>query len=56
MSSWDSRDQRFSTTYDALRRPVDKLVSVSGGPLKLLSRVVYGEQLPTHLPVCAGPH
>jgi len=47
MRSWDSRDQRFSTSYDALRRPLDKLVSVSGGPLKLLSRVVYGEQLPT---------
>lgn len=45
MRTWDSRGQRFSYTYDALRRPVDRLVSVAGGPPTLLGRIVYGEQL-----------
>ena len=45
MRSWDDRDQRFSVTYDDLRRPVDRTVSVGGGAEKLLTRVVYGELL-----------
>ena len=45
MRSWDSRDQRFSHTYDQLRRVVDRTVSTSGGPEKLLGRIVYGELL-----------
>jgi RHS repeat-associated protein len=45
MRSWDDRNQRFSVTYDTLRRPVDRTVSVSGGAEKLLSRIVYGELL-----------
>jgi RHS repeat-associated protein len=45
MRSWDDRNQRFSITYDTLRRPVDRTVSISGGSEKLLSRIVYGELL-----------
>ena len=45
LHTWDSRDQRFSHTYDQLRRPVDRTVSVGGGAEKLLGRVVYGELL-----------
>ncbi|MFO7566460.1 MAG: toxin TcdB middle/C-terminal domain-containing protein [Enhygromyxa sp.] len=47
MRTWDSRDQRFSVTYDDLRRPVDRTVSVDGASEKLLTRVVYGELLAT---------
>ncbi|PRQ02174.1 RHS Repeat protein [Enhygromyxa salina] len=45
MRSWDDRSQRFSYTYDTLRRPVDRTVSVSGGSEKLLGRIVYGDLL-----------
>ncbi|PRQ08098.1 SpvB/TcaC N-terminal domain-containing protein [Enhygromyxa salina] len=45
MRSWDSRSQRFSYSYDTLRRPVDRTVSVSGGSEKLLGRIVYGDLL-----------
>jgi RHS repeat-associated protein len=45
MRSWDSRDQRFSHSYDELRRPVDRTVFIGGGAEKLLGRVVYGELL-----------
>src|SRR5690606_14798696 len=41
----DSRDQRFSYTYDTARRPVDRTVSVDGGSEKLLARIVYGDLL-----------
>jgi RHS repeat-associated protein len=47
MHTWDSRDQRFSHAYDALRRPVDRTVSVDGGSEKLLTRIVYGDLLST---------
>jgi RHS repeat-associated protein len=47
MRSWDSRNQRFTHTYDLLRRPVDHSVSVGGGSEKLLGRIVYGELLST---------
>ncbi|PRQ09407.1 RHS repeat domain-containing protein [Enhygromyxa salina] len=47
MRSWDSRSQRFSYSYDTLRRPVDRTVSVSGGSEKLLGRIVYGDLLST---------
>ncbi|PRQ00537.1 RHS repeat domain-containing protein [Enhygromyxa salina] len=45
MRGWDSRSQRFSFSYDTLRRPVDRTVSVSSGSEKLLGRVVYGDLL-----------
>ncbi|PRQ09409.1 RHS repeat domain-containing protein [Enhygromyxa salina] len=45
MHSWDARDQRFSFSYDTLRRPIDRTVSVGGGAEKLLGRVVYGDLL-----------
>ncbi|PRQ06589.1 tRNA3(Ser)-specific nuclease WapA precursor [Enhygromyxa salina] len=45
MRNWDSRSQRFSYSYDTLRRPVDRTVSVSGGSQKLLGRIVYGDLL-----------
>ncbi|PRQ09355.1 SpvB/TcaC N-terminal domain-containing protein [Enhygromyxa salina] len=45
MHSWDARDQRFYFSYDTLRRPVDRTVSVGGGAEKLLGRVVYGDLL-----------
>ncbi|NVB39957.1 hypothetical protein G6O69_19085 [Pseudenhygromyxa sp. WMMC2535] len=48
MRVWDSRDQRFSFSYDALRRPTDRTVSVAGDSSeKLLGRILYGEQLDT---------
>jgi RHS repeat-associated protein len=47
MRSWDSRDQRLSYSYDTLRRPVDRTVSVSGGTEQLLGRIVYGDLLST---------
>ncbi|NJO55380.1 MAG: toxin, partial [Rhodospirillales bacterium] len=47
MRTWDSRNQRFSHTYDTLRRPVDRTVSVSGGSEILLGRIVYGDLLST---------
>jgi hypothetical protein len=47
MRTWDSRDQRLSHTYDTLRRPVDRTVSVDGGSEKLLTRIVYGDLLST---------
>ncbi|NVB39965.1 RHS repeat-associated core domain-containing protein [Pseudenhygromyxa sp. WMMC2535] len=48
MRTWDSRDQRFSFSYDALRRPTDRTVSVAGDSSeKLLGRILYGEQLDT---------
>ncbi|HPG76915.1 MAG TPA: RHS repeat-associated core domain-containing protein, partial [Rhodoglobus sp.] len=45
MRSWDDRDQRHSISYDQLRRPVDRTVSVGGAAEKLLSRIVYGDLL-----------
>src|SRR5690606_41696539 len=47
MRTWDSRNQRFNHTYDTLRRPVDRTVSVSGGSEILLGRIVYGDLLST---------
>jgi RHS repeat-associated protein len=40
---WDSRDHRLRTTYDAVRRPVDKLLSTGAEPELLIGRNVYGE-------------
>jgi YD repeat-containing protein len=45
MRSWDDRNQRHSVSYDTLRRPIDRAVSVAGGAEKLLSRIVYGDDL-----------
>src|SRR5690606_15431730 len=47
MRTWDSRNQRFSHSYDTLRRRVDRTVSVSGGNEILLGRIVYGDLLST---------
>ena len=42
--SWDSRDHRFRTVYDQLRRPVESRLLVEGAASELLvGRTVYGE-------------
>ncbi len=41
--NWDSRDHRFRTSYDALRRPLDAFLSTGDGPEQLIGRSVYGE-------------
>ena len=41
--AWDSRDHRFRTTYDSLRRPTDNFLSKGAGRELLIGRTVYGE-------------
>jgi hypothetical protein len=41
--SWDSRDHRLRTAYDALRRPVEVYLQRGNGPEILVGRTVYGE-------------
>ena len=40
---WDSRDHRFQTTYDTMRRPVDYRLRAGLGPEIVVERRVYGE-------------
>ncbi len=40
---WDSRNHRFQTAYDGLRRPTDSFLRAGGGAEKLVGRTVYGE-------------
>ncbi len=40
---WDSRDHRFRTTYDPLRRPTDSFLREGEGAELLVGRSVYGE-------------
>jgi RHS repeat-associated protein len=44
--AWDSRDLRFRTAYDALRRPTDSLLSEARGAEKIIGRSIYGEGRP----------
>jgi RHS repeat-associated protein len=44
--AWDSRDHRFHTTYDPLRRPTGTLLRQGTGPEMLVGRIVYGESRP----------
>jgi RHS repeat-associated protein len=44
--AWDSRDHRFRTAYDALRRPTDSFLSEGGGSERLVGRTIYGEGRP----------
>ncbi|WP_456414760.1 toxin TcdB middle/C-terminal domain-containing protein, partial [Oceanithermus profundus] len=45
LRAFDARGQAFRVVHDALRRPVERLVS-QGGAERLLDRVVYGDALP----------
>lgn len=42
--AWDSRDNRFRTAYDPLRRPTYSFLSEGGGPEIVVGRSVYGEE------------
>ncbi len=44
--AWDSREHRFHTTYDALRRPIDGFLMEGNEPERLIGRTVYGESQP----------
>ncbi len=44
--AWDSRDHRFRTAYDQLRRPTDSFLSEGAGAELLVGRSVYGETRP----------
>jgi RHS repeat-associated protein len=41
--SWDSRNHRFRTAYDQLRRPTDNFLNKAGGADLLVGRTIYGE-------------
>ncbi len=43
---WDSRDHRFRTAYDPLRRPTDSFLREGSGAEILVGRSVYGESRP----------
>ena len=42
--SWNNRDHRFRTVYDAIRRPTERWVSNNGAAEILMERIRYGEQ------------
>jgi RHS repeat-associated protein len=44
--AWDSRDHRFRTAYDQLRRPVASHLREGAGPELLVGHSIYGETLP----------
>jgi RHS repeat-associated protein len=44
--AWDSRDHRFRTTYDALRRSIESYLRVGAGSELTIGRIVYGESRP----------
>jgi RHS repeat-associated protein len=44
--SWDSRDHRFRTGYDPLRRPTDSFLSEGAGAELTVERSIYGELRP----------
>jgi RHS repeat-associated protein len=46
LCAWDSRDHRFRTAYDPLRRPTDSFLSESGSVEKVVGRSIYGESRP----------
>ena len=41
--AWDSRNHRFRTVYDHLRRPTNSFLREGTGPELLIGQVVYGE-------------
>jgi RHS repeat-associated protein len=47
LCAWDSRNHRFRTAYDPLRRPVNSFMQEGGGADLLVGRTVYGETRPT---------
>jgi RHS repeat-associated protein len=44
--AWDSRNHRFRTAHDPLRRPTDAFLSEGGESELLVARTVYGETRP----------
>jgi len=44
--AWDSRDHRFRTAYDPLRRPTDSLLREGVGAEIVVGRNIYGETRP----------
>lgn len=44
--AWDSRDHRFRTTYDPLRRPTDSFLREGAGAEVVVGRTAYGEIRP----------
>ena len=44
--AWDSRNHRFRTAYDPLRRPIETFMSEGTGLESLIGRTVYGESRP----------
>src|SRR5439155_13994577 len=44
--SWDSRNHRFRTAYDPLRRPTDYSLDEGAGTELLVGRTIYGEDRP----------
>ena len=44
--AWDSRDHRFRSAYDVLRRPTDAFLREGAGAELLIGRTVYGETQP----------
>ena len=44
--AWDSRDHRFRTAYDPLRRPTDSFLREGAGAEIIVGRSVYGETRP----------
>ncbi len=44
--TWDSRDHRLHSTYDALRRPTEVRLKEGAGAEQVVGRSVYGEAAP----------
>src|SRR5262249_13034965 len=44
--TWDSRDHRLRTTYDALARPSETFLATGTDAERLVSQTIYGESLP----------
>jgi RHS repeat-associated protein len=44
--AWDSRDHRFRTTFDPLRRPLETFLREGARPEILIGHTVYGENRP----------
>lgn len=46
--AWDSRNHRFRTAYDPLRRPTDSFLSEGGGAEMRVGQTIYGEAHPNY--------
>jgi RHS repeat-associated protein len=44
--AWDSRNHRFRTAYDPLRRPTESYLREGAGPERLVGRTICGETWP----------